>query len=66
VAASGRKILIGYSKPERETAVRALLKGRHVLTVLPTGNGPRKQRFCHRQTRLHRFGREFQGGVNIP
>jgi len=36
-------------KPERETAVRALLKGRHVLAVLPTGYGPRKKKFCHSQ-----------------
>ena len=34
-------------KPERETAVRALLKGRDALAVLPTGYGPRKKRFCH-------------------
>jgi len=34
-------------KPEQETAVRALLKGRDVLAVLPMGYGPRKKRFCH-------------------
>ena len=34
-------------KPERETAVRALLKGRDVLAVLPTGYSPREKRFCH-------------------
>jgi len=50
-------------------AVRALLKGRDVLVVLPMGYGPRKKRFCHCQRRfqksLHRFTREFQGSVNI-
>ena len=32
-------------KPERE--VKAFLKGRNVLAVLPTGYGPRKKRFCY-------------------
>jgi len=39
-------------KPERETAVRALLKGRDVLAVLPTGYGPRKKSFCHCRRRF--------------
>ena len=56
-------------KPERETAVRALLKGREVLAVLPTGYCLRKKRFCHCERRfqkaLHRFAPEFQGAVNI-
>ena len=34
-------------KKEREKAVRALLKGRDVLAVLPTGYSPREKRFCH-------------------
>ena len=54
-------------KLERETAVRALLKGREVLAVLPTGYGLRKKRFCHCERRfqkaLHCFTPEFQGGV---
>ena len=33
-------------------AVRALLKGRDVLAVLPMGYGPRKKRFCHCQRRI--------------
>ena len=33
-------------------AVRALLKRRDVLAVLPTGYGPRKKRFCHCQKRF--------------
>ena len=55
-------------EPEQETEqVRALLKGRDLSEVLPTGYGPRKKRFCHCQRRfqkaLRRFGGEFQGGV---
>jgi len=57
-------------KPERESAVRTLLKGRGVLAVLPRGYGLREKSFCHCrrgfQKALHRFVREFQGGVNIP
>ena len=45
-AGAGSEIVL---KPERETAVRALLRGRDVLAVLPTGYGPRKKRFCHSQ-----------------
>ena len=41
-------------KPERETVVRALLKERDVLAVLPKGYGPRKKRFCHCQRRFQR------------
>ena len=66
-AGAGCEIVL---KPEREMAVKAFLKGRDVLAVLPTGYGPRKKRFCYCQRRfqiaLHRFTREFQGGVNIP
>ena len=40
-------------KPEQETAVGALLKGRDILAVLPTGYGPRK-RFCHCQRRFQK------------
>jgi len=39
-AGAGCKIVL---KPERETAVRALLKGSDVLAVVPTGYGPRKK-----------------------
>jgi len=67
VAAAGCKIVL---KLERKTAVRAHLKERNVLAVLPPGYGPRKKRFCRCQRRfqkaLHRFAREFQGSVNIP
>jgi len=49
-------------EPVRETAVRALLKGRDVLAVLPTGYGPSED---FKKT-LHHFTREFQGSVNIP
>ena len=34
---------IAVLKPERETAVRALLKERDVLAVLPTGYSPREK-----------------------
>jgi len=57
-------------KPERETAVRALLKGRDVLAVLPTGYVLERRDFVILREvfkrALHRFTREFQGGVNIP
>ena len=64
--ASGEIVL----KLERETAVRALLKGRDVLAVLLTGYGPKKRDFVTVKEdfikALHHFTREFQGSVNIP
>ena len=53
-------------KPERETAVRALLKGRDVLAVTVL---ERRDFVIVREdfkNVLHRFTREFQGSVNIP
>ena len=52
-AGPGNEIVL---KPEQETAVRALLKGRDVLAVLPTGYSPREKRFSH-------FPRRFQKSI---
>ena len=49
VAAASRPGQVAKPKPERETVVRALPKGRDVLVVLPKGYGPKKKRFCHCQ-----------------
>jgi len=40
-AGPGSEIVL---KPQRERAVRALLKGKDVLAALPTGYGPKKKR----------------------
>jgi len=45
-------------------AVRALLKGRDVLAVLPMGYGPRKKRFCHCQRRIQESIAPFHAGIS--
>jgi len=60
-AGPGSEIVL---KPERETAVRALLKGRDVLAVTVL---ERRDFVIVREdfkNVLHRFTREFQGSVN--